>query len=141
MTNFNLQFFKKEIHHENKTPPAVTFRMSWQIDYYSEAVEENILNLPDGLLARYLKLSDLMLELGANLGMPHTKALHDGLFELRIKAKEGIARTFYCTQVGKRIIVLHVFVKKTQKIPTKELKIAIERLKEVSKNDTSRTKS
>ena len=115
--------------------------MTWEIDYYSESVEEDILNLPDGLLARYLKLTDLMQELGANLGMPHTKALQNGLFELRIKAKEGIARTFYCTKVGKKIIVLHVFIKKTQKIPTQELKIAIERLKEVSKNDTSRTKS
>ncbi|MDD5227694.1 MAG: type II toxin-antitoxin system RelE/ParE family toxin [Methylococcales bacterium] len=52
-----------------------------------------------------------------------------------------MARTFHCTKVDKKIIVLHVFVKKTQKIPTKELKIALERLKEVSKNDSSRTKN
>jgi phage-related protein len=107
--------------------------MTWQIEYYSDSVEEDVLNLPDGLLARYLRLTDLMQEFGANLGMPHTKVIQNGLFELRLKAKEGIARTFYCTKVGKKIMVLHVFVKKTQKIPTKELKIALERLKEVSK--------
>jgi len=49
--------------------------------------------------------------------MPHTKAIEAGLFELRIKGKEGIARAFYCTKVEKRIVVLHVFVKKTQKTP------------------------
>jgi phage-related protein len=107
--------------------------MSWKIDYYNSKVETEILDLPEGLLARYFRLTDLMLEFGANLGMPHTKAIENGLFELRIKGKEGIARTFYCTKVDKRIVMLHVFVKKTQKIPAKELKIAFERMTEVLK--------
>ena len=68
--------------------------------------------------------------------MPHTKAIDKGLFELRLKNKEGIARVFYCTKVGKRIVMLHVFIKKTQKTPKKELKLAIQRMKEVS-NDES----
>jgi len=72
-----------------------------------------------------------MLEFGASPGMPHTKAIKDGLFELRIKSKEGIARVFYCTKVGKRIVMLHVFVKKTQRTPKKELKLATQRMKEV----------
>ncbi|MCI0494234.1 type II toxin-antitoxin system RelE/ParE family toxin [candidate division KSB1 bacterium] len=107
--------------------------MDYTIDYYSEDVEEAILNLPDGLLARYLRLTDLMLEFGPNLGMPHTKAVGDGLFELRVKGKEGIARVFYCTKIGKIIIMLHVFIKKSQKIPKKELEIAYARMKEVKK--------
>ena len=85
--------------------------MTWKIEYYSDNVEADVLNLPDGLLARYLRLTDLMQEFGANLGIPHTKVIQNSLFELRIKAKEGIARTFYCTKVGKKIMVLHVFVK------------------------------
>jgi hypothetical protein len=44
--------------------------MKWQIIYYNEKLEEEILNLPDGLLARYLRLTDLMIEFGANLGLP-----------------------------------------------------------------------
>lgn len=68
---------------------------------------------------------------GPDLGMPHTKAMGGGLFELRIKSVEGIARVFYCTVVGKRIVFLHQFVKKTDKTPAKELQIARRRLKEV----------
>ncbi len=103
----------------------------WIIEYYSLRVEQEILNLPSGLLARYLQLADLWQEFGANLGMPHTRALHGGLFELRVKGKEGIARIFYCTVIGQRIIVLHSFVKKTQKTPPNELKIARERMKNI----------
>ena len=76
----------------------------------------------------------MMLEFGANLGMPHTESLNDGLFELRVKGKEGIARVFYCTLAGQRIIMLHGFIKKSQKIPPKELKLARERLAEVKKS-------
>jgi len=72
-----------------------------------------------------------MLEFGADLGLPHTRAMSDGLCELRVKGKEGIARVFYCTKVGKRIIMLHGFVKKTQKTPPKELRKAQQRLSEV----------
>lgn len=93
--------------------------MNWNIEYYNPKIEKMILELPDGLLARYLRLTDLMLEFGANLGLPHTRAMGKGLFELRVKGKEGVARVFYCTKVGKRIIMLHVFVKKTQKTPKK----------------------
>lgn len=74
-----------------------TIIMKWHIDYYSEDVEESILNLPTTLLARYLRLTDLMAECGPNLGMPYTKALGSSLFELRLKGKEGIARIFYFT--------------------------------------------
>jgi len=77
-----------------------------------------------------------MMEYGSNLGMPHTKSMNDGLFELRLKSKEGIARVFYCTQVEKNIIMLHSFVKKSQKTPKHELTIALNRLQEVKKDDT-----
>lgn len=103
----------------------------WIIEYYSEQVAAEILKLPPGLLARYLRLTDLLLEFGANLGMPHTRAMGDGLFELRVKGIEGIARVFYCTMIGQKIIVLHSFVKKTEKTPQKELKLAQRRLREV----------
>ncbi len=105
--------------------------MNWRIEYYSPKLEEEVLNLPSGLLARYFHLTDLMLEFGSNLGTPHTKAIEKGLFELRLRGKEGIARAFYCTQVGKRIVMLHVIVKKTQKTPKRELKLAMKRMNEV----------
>ena len=105
--------------------------MSYTITYYSEVVEAEILGLPKTLLARYLNLSDRMELHGAHLGEPHTKAFGDGLFELRIKGVEGIARVFYCTLVGRRIVMLHSFVKKSQKTPLNERRIAETRLKEI----------
>jgi phage-related protein len=107
--------------------------MKWSIEYYSAEVEKKILSLPSGFLARYLRLTDLMLEFGSNLGLPHTKFLGDGLIELRIKSKEGIARVFYCTMVGNKIIMLHLFIKKANKIPGKEIQVAKNRMKEVLK--------
>ena len=107
--------------------------MTWSIHYHTEAVETFVSELPSGLLARYLRLAELMLEFGANLGMPHTQAMSDGLFELRVKGHEGIARVFYCTLAGQRIILLHGFIKKSQKTPLKELKLARKLLAEVKK--------
>jgi len=76
--------------------------MKWRILYYNRNLEQEILNLPDGLLARYLHLADLMIEFGSNLGLPHTKAIDKGLFELRIKSKEGIARVFFLYENRKK---------------------------------------
>ncbi len=87
-------------------------------------------------MARYLHLTDLMIEFGSNLGLPHTKAIDRGLFELRVKSKEGIARVFFCTKIGKKIIMLHSYIKKSQKIPKRELKISVSRMKEVKKNES-----
>ena|SRR3990167_285519 len=105
--------------------------MDWRIDYYNEDVEQAILRLPDTLLARYMRLTEVMQSCGPNLGMPHTRAMKDGLFELRLKGKEGIARVFYCTIIKNTVLMLHTFVKKTEKTPAKELKIARHRLGEV----------
>lgn len=108
--------------------------MTYRITYYNQDVQQNILALPTTLAARYIALTTRMQEHGANLGEPHTKSLGDGLLELRLKGAEGIARVFYCTMIGKEIHMLHSFVKKTDKIPTKELQIARTRLQE-RKND------
>ena len=105
--------------------------MSYTIIYYSEALQAEIMTLPATLQARYIGLTARMMEYGANLGQPHTEAFGDGLFELRLKGAEGIARVFYCTLVGRQIVMLHCFVKKSQKTPAKERKIAEKRMKEV----------
>jgi phage-related protein len=107
--------------------------MKWNIKYYNKAIEEAVLALPDSLLARYARLTEVMKEYGPNLGMPHTKAMGDSLFELRLKSKEGIARVFYCTVINYEITMLHTIVKKQQKTPLQELRRAKERLKEVKK--------
>ena len=105
--------------------------MNWTITYYSESVQDEILDLPAHILARFLRYADRMELYGPDLGMPHTRAMGEGLFELRLKAAEGIARVFYCTMIGKRIVMLHQFIKKTDKTPPKEISIARRRLKEI----------
>ena len=86
---------------------------------------------PDGLRARYFALAVRMAEHGPDLGMPHTRALGGGLFEIRAKSREGIGRAFYCALVGRRIVILHEFIKKSQKTPKRELRIARNRMKEI----------
>ena len=105
--------------------------MKYKITYYSEVVQNDVMALPDDLAARYISLTQRMTSEGANLHEPHTKAMGGGLFELRLKASVGIARVMYCTLIGKRIVMLHSFVKKTQKTPAKDLKLAQARMKEI----------
>ena len=105
--------------------------MTWTVAFYSKSLESEILAFAAGFLARFLRYAERMEAFGPDLGMPHTRALGGGLFELRIKAAEGIARVFYCTVINKRIVFLHQFVKKTKKTPAKELDIAWQRMKEV----------
>jgi phage-related protein len=107
--------------------------VDYTITYYSEAVQEQILELPDSLAARYIVLTRRMVALGPNLGEPHTKAFGDGLFELRLKAVEGITRVFFCTLVGKRIVMLNSFVKKSARTPERE--IAVTRMKEIKRGN------
>ena len=82
-------------------------------------------------MARVIRYAERMEMYGPDLGMPHTRAMGDGPFELRLKAREGIARIFYCTRVGRRIVMLHQFLKKTEKTPAKELLVARTRMKEL----------
>jgi phage-related protein len=60
---------------------------------------------------------------------PHVKHIEGKMWELRVKASEGIARGLYVTMTGRRVVVLHVFVKKSQKTPSAALRIARERMK------------
>jgi phage-related protein len=71
---------------------------------------------------------------GPNLGMPFTRPMGKGLFEIRARGKEGIGRAFFCTVIDQRIIILHAFIKKSDKTPKKELDIARKRMKDVSEN-------
>lgn len=104
----------------------------WNIEFY-DGVDGAILDMPPKIQARTLRLLEMIEEHGANLGSPHTEPMGDGLFEIRAKAKEGIGRGLFCYMDGPNIIVLHAFVKKSQKTPKSELKLARNRMKEVIK--------
>lgn len=91
--------------------------MKWEIIYYSEKVMSWIDSMPLSIRAYYAKITERLIKMGPNLGMPFTRAMGNGLFELRIKGKEGISRVFYCTVKGRKIVMLHGFIKKSQNTP------------------------
>jgi phage-related protein len=109
--------------------------MEWQIAYFREDVQDAIMAFPPGIQARYIHLTERMIVFGPDLGMPHTRAMGKGLFELRMKSSEGIGRAFFCTLSRRRIMMLHAFIKKSAKTPPKELKIARTRLNEAKANE------
>ncbi len=105
--------------------------MNWKVVYYDTKVEDAILNWPKKILQRYLRIVTLIKEEGPDLGMPFTRSIGKGLFEIRVKAQEGIGRVFFCYTLKTKIVILHSFIKKTQKIPKGELEVVKKRMKEV----------
>ena len=105
--------------------------MAFEISYFHERVLADIESWPVDVLADYARLVELLVEYGPSLRLPHSRALGEGLFELRPRGKSGIGRAIYCFLLGKRIVVLHAFIKKTQQLPDRELKLARKRLKEL----------
>lgn len=105
--------------------------MIFKIEYFHERVLAEIESWPVDVLADYARLVELLAEHGPSLRLPYSRAFGNGLFELRPRGRSGIGRAFYCFMLGKRVIVLHAFIKKTQQTPDSELKLARKRLKEV----------
>ncbi len=84
-----------------------------------------------GIRAAYARLTELPAEVGLDVRMPHSRAMGGGLYELRPRGREGIARVFYCTLGGQRILILRSFNKKTPGTPTRDLALARRRQREV----------
>lgn len=105
--------------------------MSYSIIYFHSRVKDEIESWPDGILADYAKIVELLMEFGPHVRMPHSRPMGGGLFELRPRGREGIGRVFYCFVIGQRVVILHAFVKKTPDTPERELRIARKRMKEV----------
>jgi phage-related protein len=75
----------------------------------------------------------LIEELGPQIGMPYTRPMGSGLFEIRARGKEGIGRALYCALPGKKLMVLTAYIKKTQKTQKRDIDLAHKRMKEVMK--------
>ena len=105
--------------------------MPYSVEYFNRRVFDEIESWPVGILADYARLVELLIDFGPDVRMPHSRALGGGLFELRPRGAEGIGRAMYCFLVGRRVVVLHAFVKKTQAAPQKDLDLARRRMKEV----------
>ncbi|MCT8351704.1 MULTISPECIES: type II toxin-antitoxin system RelE/ParE family toxin [Photorhabdus] len=101
---------------------------------FHDAFKEELKSLPDSLELRMVALIKRLRENPTSLREPHSKPIegYKGLFELRAKAKDGIARSFFCYAAGKKIYLLRCFVKKTNATPLNELRIAIARKNELT---------
>jgi phage-related protein len=105
--------------------------MAFEVEYFNERVLAEIESWPTDVLADYALLVELLTEHGPLLRLPHSRSMGDGLFELRPRGSSGIGRTFYCFLFGKRIVIVHAFIKKTQQTRDKELKLARKRVRMV----------
>jgi phage-related protein len=105
----------------------------WSV-YYDPRLQDWLDMIPADTKAKILRIIDLLAEYGpSNIREPYVKAIrgHSKLYEIRAKGKDGIARVFYLTWKGQRIVLLHGFVKKTMKTPRREIDIAVRRMAEV----------
>ena len=106
--------------------------MKWQVETLNDEVDRELDALDPSLKARFLHISELLETFGpAGVGTPHVKHLVDKLWEIRMKAKSGIARAIYVAVTGRRIVVVHAFMKKTRKTPRAAIRIALKRAKEL----------
>jgi phage-related protein len=107
--------------------------VAWRVEILNETVATEITGLPADMQARFLRLAERIASVGLeSLGDPHVKHLEGKLWELRLTGRGGIARALYVTAIGRRVVVVRAFVKKTQKTPRSEIELALQRAKEVT---------
>jgi phage-related protein len=105
----------------------------WRVEILNETVAAEIAALPEDMQARFLRLADRITSAGLEiLREPQVKHLEGKLWELRLTGRDGIARALYVTAIGRRVIVVRAFVKKTQKTPRAEIELALRRAKEIT---------
>jgi phage-related protein len=106
--------------------------MTWSVETLNEVVDAELEDLPADMRARFHYISQLIEEFGLErVREPHVKHLRGPLWEMRMKGKDGISRALYVTLVGKRVVIVRAFIKKTQRTPNREIELALKRVKEV----------
>jgi len=108
--------------------------VAFEVSYFHERVLTEIQSWSVDIVADYARLVELLMEYGPSLRLPHSRAFGDGLFELRPRGRSGLGRAFYCFVVGKRIVIVHAFIKKSPQTPERELRLARKRLQEVQRD-------
>lgn len=105
--------------------------MNWTVETLNNVVDSELDALNPTFKAKFLHIAEMLESLGPHkVREPYVKHLQEKLWEIRMKAQPGIARAIYVTVTGKRIVVLHAFVKKTQKTPRAAIELARQRMKE-----------
>ena len=106
--------------------------MSWRVETLNEVVDAEIEALPEDMLARLTRIAKLIEEKGLErVGQPHLKHLRGPLWEIRLTGRSGISRALYVTAVGRRVVIVRVFVKKTKQTPSSEIRLALIRARSI----------
>lgn len=106
--------------------------MAWTVETLNNTVDEEIEALPADMRARLVRISELIATAGLeNVRQPHIKHIEAELWEMRMKGRDGISRALYVTARKQRVVIVRVFIKKTEKTPRREIEIALTRAKEV----------
>jgi len=105
--------------------------MRWHVESLNDAVDRELEALDASFKAKFLHIAELLEILGPDkVHALYVESLGNKLWEIRMKAQPGIARAIYITATGRRIVVLHAFVKKSQKTPRSAIETALRRKKE-----------
>ena len=105
----------------------------WSVVFLNETVLGELERQPDDVKASFLRIAELIASHGLeNMREPYVKPLQGKIWEMRLKGRGGIARALYVTAIGRRVVVVRVFRKKTQKTPNHEINLALRRAKEVT---------
>jgi phage-related protein len=108
------------------------YGMNWRVEFLNDDVRAALDAMPTDIGTAFLRIAEMIENYGLErMREPYVKHLQGPLWEMRMKGKDGIARAAYVTATGKRVVVVHVFPKKTQKTPRREIETALRRAKEV----------
>ena len=106
--------------------------MKWTVETLNVTVDAEVEALPADMRARLAHIAKLIEEMGLErVGEPHVKHLEGRLWEMRLTGKSGISRALYVAATGRRVVIVRVFVKKTQKTSSKDLELAKRRFKQI----------
>lgn len=106
--------------------------LKWSVGFLNDDVQDELEALPQSFIASFLRISELIEVKGLqDVREPYVKHLEGPLWEIRLKGRDGIARAAYVTVHERRVVVVRVFVKKTQKTPRREIDLALKRAKEI----------
>ena len=106
--------------------------MEWRVEVLNDTVRSELDVLPSEIRARLIRLERLIAQVGLEtLREPYVKHLEGKLWEMRVTGRDGIARAIYVTAIGRRVVIVRAFIKKTQQTPRSEIDLALRRAKEI----------
>ena len=105
---------------------------AWTVETLNEAVADELRALPRDMQSRFDYIAGLIRSGGiASVGMPHVRHLEGPLWEMRLRGRDRIARAIYVTVQHRRVVVVRVFAKTTQRTPRREIELALQRAQEL----------